>query len=81
MKTRLKEYDRLESYLLFLIRKSKLIDARTILFKVRHEYGEHLQYDELMVRLKTLKSIHQIEPVVMDARKIKPSTLWQLYSK
>jgi len=73
--------DHLDSYILFLISKSKLIDAKTILVKVKHEYGETLQYDELMVRLKILKSVHEIEPVVMDENKITPSSLWQTYSK
>ena len=76
-----KACDHLDSYILFLISKSKLIDAKTILFKVKYEYGETLQYNELMVRLKILKSIHEIEPVVMDEKKITPSSLWRLNSK
>jgi len=70
--------DHLDRYILLIIGQSKLIDTKTILIKVRQEYGRPLHYEELMVRLKALKSRQKIEPVVMDTRKITGSSLWKL---
>lgn len=70
--------DHLDRYILLIIGQSKLIDIKTLLIKVRQEYGQPLHYEELMVRLKALKSRQKIEPIVMDARKITASSLWQL---
>jgi len=70
--------EHLEQYILFLIRTTKLINAKTIFFRVSREYSPGLRYEDIMERLKSLKSARKIEPVVMDERKTNYSTLWRL---
>ena len=79
-KTAQTETAQLERYILFLIRDTKLFSAKTVLSDLRAYWsrGGDMGYEEVLQRLRSLKTKGEIEPIVKDTGTITPSTLWRL---